>query len=299
MMWVGDYRQKAPAAACDLKKGRKVPVGGSPAWRLPKIERGRDQSRRSQAAPPRRSEGASAAQARSLSTAARGNKAVGRKQETIQSDLRTSKQGRTLLSQSSQQDKTWGVQGVLWVPGSRDGCGTGLEATNDSSQWVRREAAGERQGSLAAGSRSESGSGSDSKVRSARSRKESPVVDGERVGRCWECLRGRTGRCRCQRRRTQRRMRQSRASDKVCLSIRSSPVRILLSSQICWLRYVENVECATLQQAMYVGMQCLAGQVRARMGKYARMERRCADNGRQTGRCQVVGYILGTVSRYV
>lgn len=57
LMWVGDYRQKAPAAACDLKKGRKVPVGGSPAWRLPKIERDRDQSRRSQAAPPRRSEG--------------------------------------------------------------------------------------------------------------------------------------------------------------------------------------------------------------------------------------------------
>lgn len=54
MMWVGDYRQKAPAAACDLKNGRKVPVGGSPAWRLPKIEPDRDQSRRSQAAPPRR-----------------------------------------------------------------------------------------------------------------------------------------------------------------------------------------------------------------------------------------------------
>lgn len=54
MMWVGDYRQKAPAAACDLKNGRKVLVGGSPAWRLPKIERDRDQSRRSQAAPPRR-----------------------------------------------------------------------------------------------------------------------------------------------------------------------------------------------------------------------------------------------------
>lgn len=57
MMWVGDYRQKAPAAACDLKKGRKVPVGGSPAWELPKIERDRDQSSRSQAAPPRRSGG--------------------------------------------------------------------------------------------------------------------------------------------------------------------------------------------------------------------------------------------------
>lgn len=57
MMWVGDYRQKAPAAACDLKKGRKVPVGGSPAWKLPKIERDRDQSRRSQAAPPGRSGG--------------------------------------------------------------------------------------------------------------------------------------------------------------------------------------------------------------------------------------------------
>lgn len=57
MMWVGDYRQKAPAAACDLKKGRKVPVGGSPALRLPKIERDRDQSRRPQAAPPGRSGG--------------------------------------------------------------------------------------------------------------------------------------------------------------------------------------------------------------------------------------------------
>lgn len=35
----------------------------------------------------------------------------------------------------TEQDKTWGVQGVLWVPGSRDGCGMGLEATNDNSQW--------------------------------------------------------------------------------------------------------------------------------------------------------------------
>lgn len=47
---------------------------------------------------------------------------------------------------------------MLWVLGSRDGCGTGLEATNDSSQWVCREAAGERQGNLAAGRSSGSGS---------------------------------------------------------------------------------------------------------------------------------------------
>lgn len=89
---------------------------------------------------------------------------------TTRSDLRTSRQGHTLLCPSTELDKTWGVQGVLWVPGSRDGCGTGLEATNDNSQWVRREAAAERQGSLAADSRSGSDSGSE--VGGARSRKE-------------------------------------------------------------------------------------------------------------------------------
>jgi hypothetical protein len=49
VLWAGDYRQKAPAAACDPKKGRQAPVGGSPAWKLPKIARDRDQSRGSQA----------------------------------------------------------------------------------------------------------------------------------------------------------------------------------------------------------------------------------------------------------
>lgn len=87
---------------------------------------------------------------------------MGRKQETNRSDLlRTSKQGRTLLSQSTEQDETWGVQGVLWVPGSREiDAGRVWKSTNNNSQWVRREAAGQRQGSLAAGSGSGSGSGS-------------------------------------------------------------------------------------------------------------------------------------------
>lgn len=200
VMWVGDYRQKAPAAACDLKKGRKVPVGGSLAWRLPKIERDRDQSRRSQPAPPRRSEGLLPPRLGRSPPLQEGTRQW-EGSKTIESDLRTSKQGRTLLSQPSQQDKTWGVQGVLWVPGSRDGCGTGLEATNDSSQWVRREAAGERQGSLAAGSRDRDQAQAQTRRFVVPGPGKSPVVDGGRVGRCWECLRGRTGRCRYRRRR--------------------------------------------------------------------------------------------------
>lgn len=150
-MWVGDHRQKAPAAACDLKKGRKVPVGGSPGWRLPKIERDRDQSRRSQAAPPGRPGAPLPPRPGGSPPLQEGTRQL-EGSKAIRSDLRTSEQGHTLLSQPTEQDKSRGVQGVLWVPGSRDGGGTGLEATNDKSQWVRRAAAGGRQGSAAAGS---------------------------------------------------------------------------------------------------------------------------------------------------
>lgn len=298
MMWVGDYRQKAPAAACDLKKGRKVPVGGSPAWRLPKIERDRDQSRRSQAAPPRRSEGLLPPRLDRSPPLQEGTRQwEGSRRQLNLTYAPPSKDARCCPSQVNRTR-----------PGEcRECCGFRALEMDAGRVWKPLTTA--RSGSaekLQARDKEVLLQAQDRDQAQAQTRRfvvpglgKSPVVDGGRVGRCWQCLRGRTGRCRCQCRRTQRRMRQSRASDKVCLSIRSSPVRFLLSSQICWLRYVENVECATLQQAMYVGMQCLAGQVRARMGKYARMERRCAGNGRQTGRCQVVGYILETVSRDV
>lgn len=128
-----DYRQKAPAAACDLKKGRKVPVGGSPGWKLPKTERDRDQSRRSQAAPPGALWGSLPPRSGRSPPPQEGTRQL-EGSKAIRSDLlRTSKQGHTLLSQPTEQDKTRDVQGVLWVPGSGDGGGTGLEATNDKS----------------------------------------------------------------------------------------------------------------------------------------------------------------------
>lgn len=213
-------------------------VGGSPAWRLPKIERDRDQSRRSQAAPPRRPGGTCGPDPVALH---RRKKEQGREASKGRFDLTYAPPSKDTGCCSRQLNRTRPGEcrvccGFLAL---RDGCGTGLEATNDNSRWVRRESCRREQGSAAAASGSDSRSGSGSGAGGARSRKGPrrrwwagcallgvPSRSHWPVS-LWSSPSSCAGR--------------EEARDQVCVSTRSGSRLLLLHSQICWLRYVEGV----------------------------------------------------------
>lgn len=118
-------------------------MGGSPAWKHPKIERDRDQSCRSQAAPP----GRTGAFCRPDAVAPhRCKKEQGSGKEAIRFDVTYAPPSKDTRCCPSQLNKT--------RPGECRVCcgfralemdaGRVWKPLNDNSQWVRREAAGGR-----------------------------------------------------------------------------------------------------------------------------------------------------------
>lgn len=111
---------------------------------------------------------------------------------TTRSDLRTSKQGHTLLCPSTELDKTWGVQGVLWVPGSRDDAGRVWKPlTTTRSGSAEKLQQRDKEVLLQAQDRDQT----QARRLVVPGPGKSPVVDGGWVGCRWECAQGRTGRC--------------------------------------------------------------------------------------------------------